>query len=44
MKGKIDQGALFKKTAPWTPTKIFINEKFLEVSEPFFKKVLTHRG
>jgi len=29
--------------ALWTPSKLFINKKFLEVQEPFYKKVLGRR-
>ena len=29
--------------SPGPPEKAFYNKKFLEVSEPFFKKVLTRR-
>jgi hypothetical protein len=37
------RGLFLKKPPPGPPQKLLINEKFLEVSEPFFKKVLTRR-
>jgi hypothetical protein len=44
MRPSATRGALFEKTAPLDPPqKLLINKKFLEVSEPFFKKVLTRR-
>jgi hypothetical protein len=37
------RGAFLKNRPPGPPAKLLFNKKFLEVSEPFYKKVLTRR-
>jgi hypothetical protein len=37
------RGAFLKNRPPGPPEKLLSNKKFLEVSEPFYKKVLTRR-
>ena len=37
------RGAFLKNRPPGPPKKLLSNKKFLEVSEPFYKKVLTRR-
>ncbi|MDQ1350003.1 MAG: hypothetical protein QG657_304 [Acidobacteriota bacterium] len=32
-----NQGALFEKTAPWTPAKTFVNKSFGRCRNPFSK-------
>jgi hypothetical protein len=37
------RGLFLKKPPPGPPQKLLFNKKFLEVLEPFYKKVLTRR-